>query len=388
MNKDYTNEFILNSLGLPIIKNFDTLANSLGLSKTLIYFLNTNPEKYYKSFDINKRNGTKRTIYSPSYSLKLIQRWILEEILENINISNESMAFKKGPNRGIKKNAEYHKYNLYILEMDMQDFFTSISRERIFYLFRNLGYNYLISNILANLCTYNDCLPQGGVCSPYISNLISYQLDKRIVSLCSKRDILYTRYADDLTFSCNNKTVLKKIRKVIEKIIVDEGFTVNKTKTRFLSPNSHKVITGITVNNQNLKANKSLKRKIRSMIHHSILNCDYSNNDKIRGYISFIDYIENGYKEKIITYINKLTSQKDYGFFNDIVEEFNNNKLFPHLDDMIRIEFDNTDIYAEIDYFTITVEDHYRNSLHKREVFLLKNGYIGNDTIEDIELPF
>ncbi|HFJ9403501.1 retron St85 family RNA-directed DNA polymerase [Bacillus sp. (in: firmicutes)] len=334
MKRHYTNSFILNALNLPNIRDLETFSNSIGISQRLIHLLANYTPAYYRNFSIPKKNGTKREINTPTYSLKLVQRWILKEILEKIDVSEEAMAFKKGLGNGIRKNAEIHKYSVYLLQLDIKDFFTSIKKEKVFYLFRDLGYNIVVSNILANLCTYKGFLPQGGVCSPYISNLICYKLDKRLKGLCAKRDILYTRYADDLTFSCDNKETLKKVRNIIEDIIKNEGFEINYLKTRFLSPSSHKKITGITVNDNRIRASKKLKRTVRSMIHHAFVSADYSSKDRIRGYVSFIDSIEEGYKDKVCKYIDKLANDKNYRYFEDIVVAYNNNKIFKELADM------------------------------------------------------
>ncbi|GCD11315.1 retron St85 family RNA-directed DNA polymerase [Clostridium tagluense] len=342
MTTDFTNSFILNSLKLPIITNIDSLANTLGLSKTIIFLLSQKTSYYYKPFKILKKDGNSRQIFSPSYSLKLVQRWILNEILEKIDVSHESMAYKKGNDNGIKKNAEMHKYNLYLLEFDLKDFFTSIKRERVFFMFKNLGYNNMVSNILTNICTYNDYLPQGGVCSPYISNLVCYRLDKRLSALCGKRGIVYTRYADDLTFSCDNKQSLKKVKDIIKDIIESEQFKINDSKTRLLSPTSHKRVTGITVNDNKLKANKNMKKLVRAMIIKSLFSMDYINNNIIKGYIAFINSIEDGYKCKIIEYINK-TINKSLPYSNEMVIAYNENKFFKETNDMCYHGYDNID---------------------------------------------
>jgi RNA-directed DNA polymerase len=374
MKKNFTNSFILYALNLPIIKDFDSLANSIGISNTMLYLLSKKTSKFYNCFNILKRNGTNREINSPKYTMKLVQRWILVEILEKIKVSNESMAFRRGIN-GSLQNAHHHKYSLYVLQMDLKDFFTSIRRESVFKLFKGLGYNSLVSNILTNLCTYNGFLPQGGVCSPYISNLICYKLDKRLKGLCSKRDVIYTRYADDLTFSCDNVVILRKLKKVIEEIIVDEGFIINPSKSRLLSPSGHKKVTGITINDNKIKANKKLKRDVRAMIHNALLSGDYSNKNKIRGYVSYINSIEEGYKEKIINYTNNLL-EKDYKHFSDVVESFNKNKIFDKLNDMV---------YAE--YFLMGIDDEFELKLleEERYHFLKDRNYISESYEEALK---
>lgn len=322
-----TNSFILSALNLPQIKDFESLANNIGISNKLLYQLTNNTPNFYSSFKIPKKDGSTRLIQSPNYPMKLVQRWILKEILQKIPVSNHSTAFQSGKN-GIKENAEFHRFSIYLLQMDLKDFFPSISSYKVYIIFRQLGYNSFISDMLTKLCTFNGALPQGGVCSPYISNLVCYKLDNRFKGLCSTRDVIYSRYADDLTFSADNKETLRRIKYIIEDIILDEGFVLNDKKTRFLSPYSHKVITGITINDQDnkLKVKKELKRKLRALIHFAITTGDYSQVNKINGYVSYIDSIENGYKEKIKSYINKLI-EKDSKYFKNLVDAFNTSSL-------------------------------------------------------------
>ena len=104
-------------------------------------------------------------------------------------------------NNGLKSNAEYHKKNIFLLEMDIKNFFGTIKEGQVFKLFCNIGYNTKVSTILTSLCTFDGELPQGAVTSPYLANLILYHLDIRLNGLCSRKDIVYTRYADDLSFS-------------------------------------------------------------------------------------------------------------------------------------------------------------------------------------------
>lgn len=326
---------MLEALGLPLFTDIKSLSNYLGLSEKIIYLLSVKTQNYYKKFFLTKKRGGQREILAPSYSLKLVQRWILREILEKLPISSAAQAYIKGNGLGIKKNAEIHKNSLYILEIDFKDFFPSISRDKVFYLFRNIGYNILISNVLANLCTFENYLPQGGVCSPSLSNIICFKLDKRIHTLCLKRDINYSRYADDLAFSCDNKVSLIKSKHLISRIAKDEGFKLNDSKTRYLSPISHKIVTGITIDNGVLKAKKELKKLVRPMIFRSITSMDYTQNEKIRGIVAYVDSIEKGYKDSILKYIASLSTKFDFVVFEDIVREFNKHKFYKEVNDMV-----------------------------------------------------
>ena len=324
----YSNTELLNQYNLPIFHNMEELAGSMGLSNKIIYLFSLHSSRYYKKFKILKKNNKEREICAPNSKLKLVQKWLLINIFSKLVVSNHAMAFKKGIN-GIRLNASIHNKNLYILQIDLKDFFTSIKQKQVFKLLKRKGYNDKISAIITGLCTYNGYLPQGGITSPIISNLICNSLDKRLVGLCSKRDINYSRYADDMTFSSNEKSSLKQILPIITDIIKQEGFSINEEKTRFSCPGSRKVITGVNINSNELKAKKELKRRVRAMIHKSIIQQEYGQNDKIRGLVAYINSIEPNYKEKICNYIEGFEEKLMFeSNSKEIFEKYNKNKIF------------------------------------------------------------
>jgi len=319
-----SNNVILNTLNVPIINGFTHLAEQLSLTKGLLYFLTYQKNYCYTLKEIPKKDGTFRKICIPNLSLKVVQKWILIEILEKINVSKQAMAFVPKKN-GLKSNAEYHKKNIFLLEMDIENFFGTIKEEQVFRLFCNIGYNTKVSTILTSLCTFDGELPQGAVTSPYLANLILFHLDARLNGLCSRKDIVYTRYADDLSFSSNDRAKLNGI---------DEGFEINEKKTRYLSNDVKKSITGITINNEEIHVDKKFKRKIRSMIFNSIANKNYALNDKIRGSIAYVNSIEPGYQEKMYKYIEQIINKYELKNDSGIVKSFNENKLYKSLPDL------------------------------------------------------
>ena len=331
--KKYSNKLIIDSLGIPMITDFEDLVKELRLSSNLVYWLASEDKARYQVFKIKKKDKSDRTIASPVLSLKMVQRWILENILYRIKNSPYSFGFEKCGVSPLVSCAEKHKNNLYILKMDIKNFYPSILKEKIYYIFSEIGYNTEVSNLLTNICTYDNELPQGAVTSPYISNLILRKLDLRIAGYCNKRDIVYTRYADDLTFSSDNREVLRKIHGMIKKIVKDEGFLLNDKKTIFMTPKGHKKILGVTVNNGMVKVSRELKRNLRALIHLQIATGDYSCNEQIKGYISYINSIETGYKQKMIDYIKSLTTSS-LCLFPELVEAFNANKIYKEIPNM------------------------------------------------------
>lgn len=343
------NSVVLNTLGVPIINTFEHLCEQLSITEQLLYFLTYKKEYCYEEVVIPKKDKTERKLHVPNLSLKVVQRWILREILEKIFVSEQSMAFVPNKN-GLKENAERHKKNIFLLEMDITNFFGTITEQQVYRLFCNIGYNSKVAGILASLCTYKNCLPQGAVTSPYIANLVCYHMDARINGYCSRKDIVYTRYADDLTFSSNNRKLLNKVEKFIKYIVEDEGFVINEKKTRYLSNDVKKTVMGITINDDSIHVDKKFKRNLRAQIYQSIKFKNYENNSQILGKIAYINSIEDGFKNKMLKYITDIIAKSELTGDQTIVDAFNQNKLFSELPDMRFVQVD--------DFLYFTIEDY------------------------------
>lgn len=385
--RSLTNMTVLNSLNMPIIQSKEGFGDLLHLSPSLVHILTRNSTTYkYKIFQIPKKKSGFRVIYSPVYSLKVIQRWVLENILYKVKPSNNCYGYIKGIASPLVKNADKHKSNLFVMKLDIEDFFPSLKSNKVLRLFESIGYNREVSVLLTNICSCNGHLPQGAVTSPYLSNLLCIKLDLRLQRYCAKRDIVYTRYVDDLTFSSNNRDELKKTFHMFCKILEDEGFNINKDKTKFMTPKSKKTITGVTIADDKLKAPYEMKKLVRSMIHRAIVTGDYSQLNKIRGYISYISSIEENYKEKITNYIKKFYNDP-VTLYGDAVKAYNANKIFSTLDDMEEHKISYFYDFDEID--ELGYEDYYR-----RQDYLCRHGYIQkNDSIiidpaDTEEIPF
>ncbi len=368
---------LINSLKLPYFESLDELSELTRLSSRLLYCLSMGTENYYKSKEIKKRSGEMRDISIPSYTLHIVQRWILVEILNKILPTNRAMAFRRGKDFGHKQNAFYHAHTLYGLTLDLKDFFPSITADKVYMIFSDLGYNNFAATILTNLCTLEGKLPQGSACSPAISNLICITLDKRLIGLCEKRGIRYSRYADDMYFSCDDKALLLKNFSIIKEIIEDEGFVINEKKTHFHTPSNRKQITGITVSATDiedyteLKAPRKLKQKIRAEIFTCLISGKYENKQHILGEIAYVDYIE---KENKIAYLKRVKEYIDkqlvkIQLFPELVSAYNENKFFK---DMVSAQVIDIHIETEGDF------DNLEALFRKRKFFLEKN------RIEDI----
>ena len=229
-----------------------------------LYSISNNIEKNYRIFKIRKRNGKYRTIYEPSYTLKHIQRKILNNILNNKTISKYAKAYHKGIS--LKDNALPHINKNIILKLDIKDFFDNI----FFYDIYNSCFpiEYFpksIGMLLTYLCTYNNHLTQGSPTSAYISNLVMKEFDEVLGYWCENNNISYTRYSDDMTFSgdFNVGEVIKKVKKMLYKL----GLELNNDKIHVINSSNRQSITGIVVNNK-LQVSKNYRNKIRQEMYY------------------------------------------------------------------------------------------------------------------------
>lgn len=268
---DYTTESIslylqyaerLYKAKLPVIYDQVHLSLLLGYKYEYLLGVSNSPKHFYKVFHIPKKNNGVRTISEPLTSLKEIQLWILNEILYKCKVSSNAKAYILG--KSIKDNAKFHKNRIKVLTIDIEDFFPSISLNKVIGIFRRVGYSKAVSTLLARLCCMGNGLPQGAPTSPAISNLIMYYLDIRIFGFCKKRSIRYTRYADDMTFSGNfdDNELISFVRSILQR----KGFNINNEKTRIRRRHQQQEVTGVVVN-EKLQVPRNYRKKLRQEMY-------------------------------------------------------------------------------------------------------------------------
>ena len=151
--------------------------------------------------------------------------------------------------------------------MDIHDFFGSIRSPRVRQTFKKIGYPENVSKVLGALCCLHRHLPQGAPTSPALSNIVGYEMDRKLSALAAEYGLTYTRYADDLTFS-GDVFPKEQIIPQVKRIIRDEKFEPNHKKTHFMNQSSRKIITGVSVaSGVKLTIPKSKKREIRKNVY-------------------------------------------------------------------------------------------------------------------------
>ncbi|MDH6355819.1 RNA-directed DNA polymerase [Dysgonomonas sp. PH5-45] len=292
-------------------------ANFLIVEKNTLVNILRNTSNHYTHFKLSKRSGGYRTISAPDATLLNIQKTIYKRILLSVNIHPASMGFRQ--NISVVHNAKAHLGNKQILKVDIADFFGSIKKHRIINAFAKIGYPTNISEVLAELCILQGKLPQGAATSPTLSNIIAYDMDVKLVSIAQKNSLIYTRYADDLTFS-GEEISFEQVFAEINNIIRKEKFVIQRKKTRFLTEKKRKIITGISVSSgEKITIVKAKKREIRKTVYYILTkglaehqrfigSTDPSYMKRLMGYLNFWLMVEpdNEYVKKSIEALKKV----------------------------------------------------------------------------------
>ena len=253
----------MKNAGLTCLFNCAHLSHVLNVPLKKLRFMARDSCSYYK-FAIPKANGTNRIIMAPKPDLKVVQRKINHLILQKVHLNNRAEGFRK--KHSIVTNSLHHLKKKVVVKMDIRGFFPSIHFERVFGVFRSLGYPRGVALLLTDLSTCQRVLPTGAPTSPAISNIICRKLDKRLVRLCEKSGFEYSRYADDITVSGNSEQVVKMIP-LYRRIIVDEGFEVNEEKLRITRSGRRQKVTGIVVNRK-MNIDRREIRKLRAVLNN------------------------------------------------------------------------------------------------------------------------
>ncbi len=288
LNNKEPNEERLKSHNLPKYSTALEIATAMNISIGALRFLafsrKTSTTTHYVRFKIPKKTGGERTISAPMPRLKAAQNWILHNILEKVKLHEAAHGFCS--EHSIVSNARPHLGAEVLVNIDLKDFFPSISYKRIKGLFKSLGYSEAAATIFALVCTEptveevvldgktyyvatsNRHLPQGAPTSPALTNILCRRLDKRLTKAATDLGFIYTRYADDLTFSAIGESC-RNICNILNKthdIVKHEGLTVNTEKTRVLRKGRQQEVTGIVVNKK-LNISKKTLKKFRATLY-------------------------------------------------------------------------------------------------------------------------
>lgn len=250
----------------------------------------------YRLILLKKRipgRSAKRLIAIPPQSLAIAQRWLVDNVLRYAAAHPASFAFH--PESSPVQAAEQHPNTRWLLKVDIEDFFHSVSEGMVSAIFARLGFPRLLAFEFARLCTigidrgqgknpaahkgpitfyaseYEGMLPQGAPSSPMLANLAMLKVDSLLARLGEDRGFRYSRYADDIAFSTSGEQTLAKMRGLqrdVCKILNEAGFRHNRRKTVIRGPGTRRIILGMLVDGPMPRLQRGYKDMIRLHLHY------------------------------------------------------------------------------------------------------------------------
>lgn len=257
----------------------------------------------YKVYQIPKRQPNQyRTIAQPTPEIKLIQRWLISNVLATLPVHSAAKAYRIG--KSIADHAAIHAKNRFLLKMDFRNFFPSISADDIQRYLQEVGRKSPEdARIISLLVCWKDksknklCLSIGASSSPHLSNALLYAFDKRIVQLCRANKIAYSRYADDLAFSTSRKEVLSDISRQVQ-VVCDEleypRLEINNAKTVSTSRAFKRTLVGLVLASDGaVSLGRDKKRRLRSELYRfSQGRLEATDIPRLRGELAFAWSVE------------------------------------------------------------------------------------------------
>ena len=242
--------------------------------KQLSFLADTNNvQRRCKTFRLRKKHGGYREITAPKGGL----RGILNALNILLQTYDEPTPWAYGfvCGRSVVDNARPHVGKRYILNLDLKDFFPTITRQQVADCLtaEPFGFSSLAAKLVSGLATVHtdngkEVLAQGFATSPTLSNFICREMDKEIASIATAQGITFTRYADDLTFS-SDVDILRPQGELVQQVktIVERyGFRLNEEKTHLQRRGRRQEVTGLMVT-EKVNVSRRFVREIRSLLY-------------------------------------------------------------------------------------------------------------------------
>jgi RNA-directed DNA polymerase len=281
------------------------MSEATGLSVPDVEHIVATAPRRYKVFKIPKKNDRGwREIAQPSRELKALQRFLVQRVLNGLPVHEAVHGYVVG--KGIKTNASAHAGSNYLLKLDLTNFFPSLKPADLRNHLRHYAPDLLSREEERQASLTMFWLPKkskaprlciGAPSSPFLSNTLMFGLDVSISKICEEEGVCYTRYADDMSFSCLQKDTLGKVQHSVTELIHGSKhpkLRINDEKTVHISRAQRRVVTGIVINAVgNLSIGRDRKRLIRSMVHrHTLRQLTVDQQNELQGLIAFSMHID------------------------------------------------------------------------------------------------
>lgn len=213
---------------------------------------------------IPKGGGKFRTIYVPNREERAALRLVAGEVLTaQRKLCDRTVVHGFVHGRSAVTNATAHIGHAYTLCFDLKDFFDSVTRPML---------EGKLSKEVLDVVLVDGAPRQGLPTSPAVANIAAVAMDKAILKWAAKaeKQVIYTRYADDLTFSFDDPALRTILPVKVKEIVGMCGFRLAEQKTRlYMASGGRRMVTGVAVGDADVAPTREVKRRLRAAQHQA-----------------------------------------------------------------------------------------------------------------------
>lgn len=255
--------------------NLPELAKFLGAPLKTLENLCSVKEKYsyFERHEIPKRNARHpqeyRIVWEPDASIADIykaffRRFDIYTRFANPNYPHPA-AYGYTRGRSTVQNAQVHCGSPKILHADIENFFNSISQEKVEQIFISLNLQKTTASLLAEMLTIEGALPLGLHSSPLIADISCLEMDTEMSQLAKTYQCKYTRYADDISIS-GYSTLPSKTE--VRDILSRSGFYLSERKFRITKSGQAHYVTGLSISGARPRIPRKIKKRLRQELYY------------------------------------------------------------------------------------------------------------------------
>ena len=280
-----------------------------------------NPDNYIEIIKIKRgkklRSITKYKDDENGNKLRKLHQIILNNFQQIYYFSENSYAYRKG--FSILDCTLPHRNSSSFLSLDIKSFFNSVNYAELYKYTQDIGDSFVLGRDFKKIlkaCMYRNKLPLGLVTSPILSDIYLHNFDKNIINLLNElnKEVIFTRYADDMFFSCKEKMeegdidyIIGSVKEELKKIKLE----INKEKIvikNLLEFGSYIKILGINIvkynnNNQVTVGKKFINDTSKMLLEFLKLKLNNKLSDesefytqkRLTGRLAYINQIEGDY---------------------------------------------------------------------------------------------
>lgn len=257
-----------------------------------------------------------RTIFKPSKKLKAFHSFLNSFLFEHLPVNDRvAFAYRKGtnPHHALLPHAKSRAF----YQTDLTKFFDRITSPLILRAIQ--GNNTPIADLeqhldrVIQLVTIDGRLPIGFSTSPAISNTCLKPFDDQLENYSHKNNIIYTRYADDIILSAENREQLSGVEENLIKLLAENlgpEFQINRSKSKLTTVGRKiKVLGMVVLPTGHISIEMETKKKIEYQLHYFVKNKSKlteiyggdldSGLQQLAGHISHINSADPIYLEKL-----------------------------------------------------------------------------------------